>query len=167
MQKWSKIWKIPLEELKKAVKQSASFKEITRKLNVSHGGSVRILKERLQAECIDFSHIPQGKNSNAGRTDRTRTPPNKLPLSKVMVKNSTYNRGNLKARLLKEGLLKNQCCICGLGPEWNNSPLVMVIDHKNGINNDHRLKNLRLLCPNCNSQTDTFSGRNAKKKNAL
>jgi 5-methylcytosine-specific restriction endonuclease McrA len=38
----------------------------------------------------------------------------------------------------------------------------MILDHINGIKNDSRLLNLRLLCPNCNSQTATFSGRNVK-----
>ena len=48
-------------------------------------------------------------------------------------------------------------------PEWNNKELILILDHINGINNDHRKENLRLLCPNCNSQTKTFAGRNVKK----
>lgn len=166
MKKWSKIWKVDLDELRNVVSQSSSFNEVVRKLGVSRGGSITILKKRLNAENIDFSHIPQGRNSNLGRTDRTRTPSNKFPLTKVMIKNSAYNRGSLKRRLIKNGSLKNECSICGLDPEWNGKLLVLVLDHKNGVNNDHRFENLRLLCPNCNSQTETFSGRNLKK-NAL
>lgn len=37
------------------------------------------------------------------------------------------------------------------------------MDHINGIHNDHRIENLRLLCPNCHSQTKTFAGRRHKK----
>lgn len=85
----------------------------------------------------------------------------KIPLNKKLVRNSTYdNRGNLKRELIKKKLLKNKCAICGMPPIWNNKKLVLILDHINGIHNDHRLKNLRLLCPNCNSQTDTFCGRN-------
>lgn len=86
------------------------------------------------------------------------------PLDEVMVENSTYNRGHLKRRLLEKGLLDNVCAICGCQPVHNGKPMVLVIDHINGVNNDNRIDNLRMLCPNCNSQTDTFSGRNKKYK---
>jgi len=80
-----------------------------------------------------------------------------------MTKNSSYGRGPLKKRLLKNGMLKNECYICGIKNEWNGKSLVMVLDHINGINDDNRLENLRMLCPNCNSQQDTFCGRRLKK----
>ena len=85
---------------------------------------------------------------------------NITPLEKVMIENSTYYRGHLKRRLLENRTLKNKCDICGLENIWNNKKIIMVLDHKNGIRNDHRLENLRMLCPNCNSQTDTFCGKN-------
>jgi hypothetical protein len=85
-------------------------------------------------------------------------------LGNRLVTDSHANRGQLKKTLIKKGLLKNECYICGQAPEWNGKELVMVIDHINGIHNDNRLENLRLLCPNCNSQTDTFSGRTKKYK---
>lgn len=47
-------------------------------------------------------------------------------------------------------------------PTWNGKPLILTLDHRNGISNDHRLENLRWLCPNCNSQTETFCGRRKK-----
>lgn len=90
-----------------------------------------------------------------------------LPLNQVLVEDSTYGRGKLKERLLYKGLLKNQCYECGQLPEWQGKKLVLVIDHINGVNNDHRLGNLRILCPNCNSQTNTFAGRNAKRGKKL
>ena len=88
---------------------------------------------------------------------------NGRPIEEYLVKNSRVNRGRLKIRLLRDGYLKNHCYECGQEPEWDYKPLVMVLDHINGINDDYRLDNLRLLCPNCNSQTETFSGRNKKK----
>jgi hypothetical protein len=158
--KTNKIWQIPLNELKKITAESSSLAVIFRYLNLStSSANYRVLKQRLAEEKIDYSHISLGIGSNRGR----RFPSKAAPLSEVMVKNSTYNRGHLKKRLLKEGLLKNKCNLCGQKPEWQGKELIMVLDHINGDGNDHRKENLRLLCPNCNSQTPTFSGRKNKK----
>lgn len=51
--------------------------------------------------------------------------------------------------------------ICGgLGDEWNGNKISLHLDHINGISGDHRLENLRFLCPNCHSQTKNYTGRN-------
>ena len=70
----------------------------------------------------------------------------------------------LKIRLFKEGLLEEKCAICGNLGEWNDKPLSLVIDHINGNHSDNRIENLRILCPNCHSQTETFAGKNKKSK---
>lgn len=44
--------------------------------------------------------------------------------------------------------------------ESSVNPLTLQLDHINRVNNDHRLTNLRFLCPNCHSQTDTYAGKN-------
>lgn len=53
-----------------------------------------------------------------------------------------------------------KCSECGLGPNWNNKPLTLQVDHIDGDNQNNDLDNLRLLCPNCHSQTETFAGKN-------
>ena len=153
---YGKIWQCPIEEFKKIVKESSSLSQVLKhfKFATSHG-NYRTLKRRLIEDEIDYSHIPLGKNSNSGR----KFPSQKKPLSEVMVKNSTYDRQCLKKRLIKNGMLKNKCTICGQLPIWHGEKLVMVIDHINGDRYDNRRKTLRLLCPTCNSQTPTFSGR--------
>lgn len=76
------------------------------------------------------------------------------------------NRGHVKQRLMRVGLLHNVCSECGLR-EWRAKPITMHIDHINGVRHDHRLENLRMLCPNCHSQTPTYSGRNMKRSRSL
>lgn len=87
--------------------------------------------------------------------------PFKVPDEKVFVENSPYinNRILLKKRCLDNGWLENKCAFCGTGPVWNGKPLTLQLDHINGKNNDHRIENLRILCPNCHTQTETYAGR--------
>lgn len=83
----------------------------------------------------------------------------------MFTENSHIDRSSIKYRLIKRKLIPYKCEICGLEHNWNNQEIVLVLDHKNGISNDHRLDNLRFLCPNCNSQQSTFAGRNVKNNN--
>ena len=94
--------------------------------------------------------------------NNTVTPSNiKYSLDEILVENSTYtNRYRLKIRLIKENKMNYRCAICGNNGEWNGKPLSLQLDHINGVNNDNRIENLRFLCPNCHSQTETFSGKN-------
>lgn len=78
--------------------------------------------------------------------------------------NSNHGRQNLKERIIKQNLIEYKCDICNLGSHWNNQKLTLQLDHKNGIHNDNRLENLRFLCPNCHSQTNTFAGKKLKKR---
>lgn len=57
----------------------------------------------------------------------------------------------------------NTCLHCGIN-EWQGKPIVIEIDHVNGDRTDNSRKNLRGLCPNCHSQTETWKGRNIKPK---
>lgn len=55
------------------------------------------------------------------------------------------------------------CAICGVKSQWNGMPLALIIDHINGDAADNRRENLRLVCPNCDSQLPTYKARNRGK----
>jgi hypothetical protein len=55
--------------------------------------------------------------------------------------------------------------MCGQTEDWKGMKMSLILDHINGINNDNRIENLRIVCPNCNSTLETFSGRNRKRSN--
>lgn len=142
------------EELENIVKESETFAEIMRKLGYSgnRGNSIQGLKKHLDNLGIDYSRFLQ---KNIVRFSHP-----KEELKNILIKNCTYtNMTSLKRRILREGILGDVCSICGI-KEWNGKPLVLQLDHINGDNRDNRIENLRLLCPNCHSQTDTFCGKN-------
>lgn len=74
-------------------------------------------------------------------------------------KDSYKSKPHLRKRLIAE--FGYRCSLCGIS-EWMNKPLTLEMDHINGENYDNRFENVRLLCPNCHSQTDTFRSKNRK-----
>jgi hypothetical protein len=83
-----------------------------------------------------------------------------IPLDRILVENSPYPRWHLKRRLLAAGLKEPVCELCGLGDVWHGKQMSLVLDHINGVSNDNRLENLRIVCPNCAATLDTHCGRN-------
>jgi hypothetical protein len=97
--------------------------------------------------------------TRAVRGGRLRARGQQLPLAILLARS---DRSSIKRRLLEEGILKNTCGECGIS-EWRGRTLSVQIDHINGDCSDHRIEKLRMLCPNCHSQTETFGGRNSRK----
>lgn len=111
-------------------------------------------------------HLAAGRGWNRGLTrendERVRKAADRqaIPLSYIFDgHHPKAQTSGLRRRILREGILQNKCSICGI-EEWMGRPIVCELDHANGNRYDHRLENLRLLCPNCHSQTDTYCGRN-------
>lgn len=146
--------------LKKAVEESFSYSDVLRKLGMNiYGSAYPILKREIKNQKLDTSHF-LGRKIGFNKMVKNRP---SVDITKYLIKDSSYSCGSsLKRRLLKKKLLKNKCYICGNNGIWLNKNLVLVLDHVNGIKNDHRIKNLRMLCPNCNSQQPTFCRQNKK-----
>jgi hypothetical protein len=79
-----------------------------------------------------------------------------VPLEEILTSGSDYGHGGrLRKRLLRAGLKEAQCEICGL-IEWRGHPIQLELDHIDGDRSNNSLSNLRMLCPNCHAQTETW-----------
>lgn len=158
--KRSIIWSLENEEFAALCKNKNSLAEILRHFNLHVGaGNYKTLKKRICQESIDISHITLGLNSNKGRLFLKERRTEEQVLKNIFVENSITKGTTLKRYIRRFNFLIFKCS-CGQGEEWNGKKLVLQLDHINGRSSDNRLQNLRLLCPNCHSQTSTFSGKN-------
>ncbi|HXF00293.1 MAG TPA: hypothetical protein VN458_08090 [Solirubrobacterales bacterium] len=96
--------------------------------------------------------------------ERSRKNRNGLPLDEVLVRRSSYSRGHLKERLFQAGLKKRRCELCSQGERWRGRLMSLILDHINGVPDDNRLQNLRVVCPNCAATFDTHCGRNLPRQ---
>lgn len=104
---------------------------------------------------LDTSHF-MGQAWRRGMTAPVVPP---RPLEELLVDGRLLQTNRLKKRLMADGLKQDRCEIC-LRDSWNGRPIPLELDHINGRRDDNRLANLRILCPNCHAQTDTYRGRN-------
>ncbi len=146
------------QEFIEVVKNSITISEVLSyfKCPTNQGHYNRIFHKSVQELNLDISHLRQGAKFKSGFQ--------KIPTDELLVKGVFRNTQNLKERLVKEGLLINHCYDCNIQPIWNGKKLTLHLDHINGYNTDNQLENLRLLCPNCHSQTETYCGAKSKKE---
>lgn len=147
---------MPESEFRELVARGPTFSAVLAHFGMRNvGGNHRTLKDRVRRLGLSVEHLYEN-----ARALRAQGPTPKRSLEELLVKGSSMKSYHLKRRLLDEGVLENVCGECGQKPEWNGKPLVLQLDHVNGEHDDNRRENLRLLCPNCHSQTGTFAGRN-------
>lgn len=140
-----------------AIAASFSWAESLRRLEMCPSGNNWKLLQRYAHEVwgIPTDHF----DPNVGR--RGRRP--KIPLEDILVEGSTYKRGHLKQRLFDEDLKQRKCELCGQDEVWQGRRMSLIIDHVNGVADDHRLANLRIVCPNCNATLDTHCGKKNRR----
>ena len=143
------------EKVKSACENPSSIKEALGKLNLRpYSGNYKALRKACEGYGVSLPEFDR-----SGQVVRRRH-----PASQVFIENSTYLNGTaLKKRLVNDYDWDYRCMgsLCpSPEPYWAGNPIILHLDHINGIHNDNRLENLRFLCPNCHTQTETYSGRN-------
>ncbi|MCO1597937.1 HNH endonuclease [Micromonospora sp. RHAY321] len=149
-------YKYTPEALAEAAAAARNITEVMRLLGVRvSGGSHAHISRQLKRFGIDMSHFT-GQAHNRGVRWRRRPPSDLLTL---LPEGSRRIPGvRLKRALATIGLPEN-CEVCGIGSTWQGGKLTLHVDHINGDFLDNRPRNLRLLCPNCHSQTATYAGQ--------
>lgn len=137
-----------MEEMLKAIEESKTMREAAGKLGMSFSTFKR------KAVKLDVY-----KPNQSGKGITKLHNGNKIPLDEILEGlHPNYQSNKLKKRLIAKGILEDICSKCSL-IEWNGRPITLELDHINGDNKDNRLENLRILCPNCHSQTPTFRNK--------
>lgn len=138
--------------IEEAIKTSSSMREAALKLEMPFS--------TFKRKAGDL-YVP---NQGAKGTSKPRAEGiGKIPLKEILEgKYPQYQSNKLRSRLIEEGY-KDRRCECCNNTEWLGKPISLEVDHVNGISTDHRLNNLKILCPNCHAQTETYRGKNIKK----
>ena len=151
------------QDITDAVASSESVAGVLRLLGLKPaGGNYKTMNAKIAALGLDTSHWT-GKGWNRGDKMGLSRYRKVISLEEALVENSTYvSTSNLKKKLINAGLFEKKCYNCGLDT-WLDRPIPLELEHRNGVNNDNRIENLTLLCPNCHALTDTYRGRNIGK----
>lgn len=137
------------DEVKEVAKTARSVSEAMRKLNLSeHGYAHARFRERLKRLGIEIKY---NRSRVATETNFRRDIKEYLVIDGPDIASS-----KLRSKLVSSGLKEEKCEICGI-TEWLGKPLMFQLDHINGNRRDDRFENLRILCPNCHTQTPTYA----------
>jgi hypothetical protein len=139
-------------DLLQLINCSDSYKNFLSKLGYSSSGNAyRHTKKYLDSVGVDYSKLTKDKWSSKEKS-----------IEEVFISGINFCNKSLKIKILKYGLLDYVCVICDNNGEWMGEKLSLHLDHINGDSTDNRIENLRFLCPNCHSQTETYAGKNNK-----
>lgn len=141
-----------------AVQTSYSYRQVAIKIGLCENGrdGYRAFKRRMRELELSTQHFV----SCGVRTQFAK--PYKHMSIEELLRDCKLSK-TIKARLIKDGILIKKCAECGIGSEWNGKALTLQLDHIDGNSENNALENLRLLCPNCHTQTPTYGSKKLKK----
>lgn len=155
----SRVNSISDEEFKRHVEESVSYNQLSTKCGYGHSTSKlnKQLYKRIVTLRLYTGHF-KGKRWAKG-LERPECNTRGYKLEDILVKGIFISGQNLKRKLIKEMKWKDECVWCKIGPSYNGKPITLQLDHINGNNTDNRIENLRILCPNCHSQTNNWCSK--------
>lgn len=147
------------EVLERAVAASISMNEVLRRLGLEVvGGHHTHISRKIKAYGIDTSHF-----TPVVRTERMRHNQRRRSAAEILVEDTSAHAPRIPSQRLKRAMselgVEESCALCGIEPVWLGEPLPLEVDHIDGNWRDNRIENLRFLCPNCHSTTDSYRGR--------
>jgi hypothetical protein len=141
------------EQLRFAISNSTSFRQVLQKLNViPAGGNYTVLRKRIDYFKIDTSHFT-GQLWSKGRILGP-----KRSLDDYLSNSAPITSHKLRLKLLSEGILLPVCHSCKR-KTWLQKPLPLELHHLDGNHKNNQLSNLSLLCPNCHTLTEGYRRR--------
>ncbi|MFF8376944.1 HNH endonuclease signature motif containing protein [Streptomyces sp. NPDC015661] len=147
------------EVLAEAVDASTSLGDVLRRLGVELvGGQHTHIGRRIKAYGIDTSHFTSSTWTERMRHNQRRRTPQEVLVRDTSPRPRRVQSSRLKSALLETGV-KERCALCDVGTTWLGLALPLEVDHIDGDWRNNQPENLRLLCPNCHSTTDTYRGR--------
>lgn len=160
----SPIWAIEKTKLIDVIDKSNSVNDVLKHFSlINKGCNYKTLYTRCKEDNISLDGLKLRQINKRQTQIKDLSQRKEIPINEILTEHSNFKRQSLKIRLVKERLLKYKCRDCNNSGEWNNKKLSLQLEHINGISDDNRLENLCFLCPNCHSQTETFSGRQHRK----
>ncbi len=152
------------KELQSLLDSSDSYVDVLKNLGLDpYSGNHRTLKSRIKASNLEIKSLTENREKAKKLHFQNLASKTKLSAESILVEDCNKSGKSLRRLLLRDNLIEYKCAECGIQNIYNNKDISLQLDHINGVNNDNRLENLRWLCPNCHSQTETFSGRNSRK----
>lgn len=152
--KRSIVWKMSDDDFKKLVRTSKSVCDICMKLSARRGGGIFTnIKRRISKMDLNTKHFIDGRVG-----DYSPVHVSKEDFLKRL-ENGITDATFLKRKIIEFSLIPYKCKECGLVDIWNNKPIKLQLEHIDGNWLNNSLNNLQFLCPNCHSQTNTFSRR--------